>query len=197
MLLGLPAVAHTNAVRILKSGVAYPAGRVRSDARPAWTRSSSSSMRVATGRSPGTRTQCVRRSRREARAFYDASAGAPGPFQLTAARPWARRASVDTGAGRRAGDRALPRHAVGGLAVPQLRSFLGDEPWIGSARASPACRRGGVSRPWIAGGNTTPLDPPRILATLLVASTNVRGRRATLRRDGQTAHSPGGSRVSA
>jgi len=183
MLLGLPAVAHTNAVRILKSGVArsepLACGRMLDrvdafeqlvNARRNW--------------SAPWHEDTVHAAIAQARAFYGrVFKRAPGPFQLASPPPsGTTRIEWTPAVDDEPGDRVRYRVMLSADSLFQNPvTFLSDDPWIGSTPARPSLptwwRVEAVDR----GGNATPLDPPKFLATLLVASTDVPEGGAKLR----------------
>ncbi len=175
ILLDLPAIAHTNAVRILKSGVPRTesggCGRMldRVDALEQL-------LNARRNWSAAWHEDTVRASIAGARAFYGrVFKRAPEPFQLALPSPsgttrieWT--AAID----EEPGDRVRYRVTLSADSLfHEPISFFTDEPWIGSTPARPGLptwwRVEAVDR----GGNTTPLEPAAFQATLLVNSVDV------------------------
>lgn len=172
MLLGLPAVAHTNAVRILKSGVPRTAslgcGRMldRVDALE----------RLVNARrnwSAAWHEDTVRAQIAQARSFYGrVFKRAPGAFHLAPPAPsGTTRIEWTPAPDDEPGDRVRYRVTLAADSLfHDAVTFYSEEPWIGSTPARPSLptwwRVEAVDR----GGNVTMLDPPKFFATLLVAS---------------------------
>ena len=175
MLLDLPAVAHTNAVRILKSGVA----RTESGACGRMLDRVDAFEHLLNGRgnwSVPWHEDTVRAAIAGARAFYGrVFQRAPGPFQLIPPPPsGTTRIEWSAAPDGEVGDRVRYRVTLAGdSSFHDSITFYTDEPWIGSTPARPSLptwwRVEAVDR----GGNVTPLSPPAFLATLLVNSVDV------------------------
>lgn len=183
VLLGLPAVAHTNAVRLWRNGVPRLEGtacgrmldRVDAlehllDARRNW--------------SAGWHADTVTAAIGQARAYYGrAFTRAPGAFQLAPIPPGgASKFEWSDAADDEPGDRVRYRVTLSADSLfADPVTFWADESWIGSTPARPSLptwwRVEAVDR----GGHVTPCDPPVFRATLLVATADAPGDGAIAR----------------
>jgi len=125
---------------------------------------------------PGPLPCTVRAAIAQARSFYGrVFKRAPGQFQLAPPPPsGTTRIEWTPAPDDEPGDRVRYRVTLSEDSLfHNPVTFLSDDPWIGSTPARPSLptwwRVEAVDR----GGNTTPLDPPKFLATLLVGSTDV------------------------
>jgi hypothetical protein len=173
MSLGLPAIAHTSAIRILKNGVARTepgaCGRMLDRVDDL-----EKVLNVRRNWSVPWHEDTVRAGIAAARTFYGrVFKKAPGKFHLSPPPPsGATRFEWTPAPDEEPGDRVRYRVTVAADSLFQDGpvTFFSDEPWIGSTPARPSLpswwRVEAVDR----GGNTSPLEPATFHATLLVNS---------------------------
>ena len=182
-LLGLPAVAHTNAVRLLKSGAprrdGAACGRMldRMDALEAL-------LSARRGWTSAEHVDSVYNPMRLARAVYSqAFRVAPAGFKLVAPpTTGTTRLSWSAATDREPGDRVRYRIAVAADSTFRPSTvFYTDVPWTESTPVRPGLpcwwRIDAVDR----GGNATRCDPPAFQATMLVANASADDPEASAR----------------